>query len=170
MAFESLSLMCTRKRFSVTPYSLTSSFKDLFSVLPSFTLDLGVSIFVAGRRYSTPTTRVTIPTGRNEKKLRGSYPEEASVSLTIRFAGVPIRVIIPPILLANARGMSRRRGDVPADAAILTTIGSIRATVPVLLTNIPIAEVTNITRRKSLSSLFPARVMTLLPIIFASPV
>ena len=92
------------------------------------------------------------------------------MSLTIRFGGVPMRVIIPPMLLAKARGMSRRRGDEPAAAAILTTIGSIRATVPVLLTNIPIADVTIITRRKRRSSLFPARVITLLPIIFARPV
>ena len=81
-----------------------------------------------------------------------------------------MRVIMPPMLLAKARGMSRRRGDVPAAAAMLTTIGSMRATVPVLLTNMPIADVTIITRRKSLSSLLPARVMTLLPIIFARPV
>ena len=114
--------------------------------------------------------RVTRPTGRNEKKPRGSKPADARVSLTIRLGGVPIRVIIPPMLLAKARGMRRRRDDVPAAAVILTTIGSIRATVPVLLTNIPIAEVTIITRRKSLSSLFPARVITLLPIIFARPV
>ena len=74
------------------------------------------------------------------------------------------------MLLAKARGIRRRRGDEPAAAAILTTIGSIRATVPVLLTNIPIAEVTIITSRKRRSSLLPARVMTLLPIIFARPV
>ena len=81
-----------------------------------------------------------------------------------------MRVIIPPMLLAKARGMRRRRGDMPAVAAMLTTIGSIRATVPVLLTNMPIAEVTIMTRRKSLSSLFPASAITLLPIIFARPV
>ena len=117
-----------------------------------------------------PTARVTIPTGRKEKKLRDSYPEETRVSLTIRLAGVPIRVIIPPMLLAKARGIRRRRDDMPAVAAMLTTIGSMRATVPVLLTNIPIAEVTIITRRNSLSSLFPASAITLLPIIFARPV
>ena len=117
-----------------------------------------------------PTTRVTIPTGRKEKKLRDSYPAETRVSLTIRLAGVPIRVIIPPMLLAKARGIRRRRDDMPAVAAMLTTIGSMRATVPVLLTNIPIAEVTIITRRNSLSSLFPASDITLLPIIFARPV
>ena len=74
------------------------------------------------------------------------------------------------MLLAKASGISRRREDVPAAAAMLTTIGSMRATVPVLLTNMPIAEVTVITRRKRRSSLFPARVITLLPIIFARPV
>ena len=81
-----------------------------------------------------------------------------------------MRVIIPPILLAKARGIRRRREEVPAAAAILTTIGSIKATVPVLLTNIPMAEVTIITSRNRRSSLFPARVITLLPIIFARPV
>ena len=81
-----------------------------------------------------------------------------------------MRVIMPPMLLAKASGISRRRDEVPAAAAMLTTIGSMRATVPVLLTNIPIADVTIITSRKSLSSLFPARVITLLPIILARPV
>ena len=81
-----------------------------------------------------------------------------------------MRVIMPPMLLAKARGMSRRRGEVPAAAAMLTTIGSIRATVPVLLTNIPIADVTIITSRKRRISLLPARVITLLPIILARPV
>ena len=110
------------------------------------------------------------PTGRKEKKLRGSYPLVARVSLTIRFGGVPMRVIMPPMLLANASGISRRRDEVPAAAAMLTTIGSMRATVPVLLTNIPMAAVTIITSRKSLMGLFPASTMTLLPIILASPV
>ena len=62
-----------------------------------------------------------------------------------------MRVIIPPILLANARGMRSLLGEVPADAAILTTIGIITATVPVLLTTDPMVPVTIMTSRKSLS-------------------
>ena len=170
IAFDAPSFIWTRKRFAVTPYSFTSSFSDFPFLLPSFAFSLAVSIFVAGSRYRIPTTRVTIPTGRNEKNPSGANPAELKVSLTIRLGGVPIRVIIPPILLAKASGMRRRREEVPAAAAILTTIGSIRATVPVLLTNIPIADVTIITRRKRRSSLLPARVITLLPIIFARPV
>ena len=92
------------------------------------------------------------------------------VSWMMRFGGVPMRVIIPPMLLANASGMSRRREDVPAWAAILTTIGSMRATVPVLLTKAPMKAVTSITSRNSLVSLVPASFMTCPPIILASPV
>ena len=88
----------------------------------------------------------------------------------MRLGGVPMRVIMPPILLANARGISRRREDVPAYAAILTTIGSIRATVPVLLTKPPIRAVTSITIRKRRVSLVPASLITCPPIIFARPV
>ena len=84
--------------------------------------------------------------------------------------GVPISVIIPPILLANANGISKRRGLLPAFTAILTTIGSIKATVPVLLTKAPIAAVTNITNKNSLSSLVPANFRILLLIILAKPV
>ena len=87
-----------------------------------------------------------------------------------RFGGVPIRVIIPPILLANAKGISNRLGFIPALTARLTTIGSINATVPVLLTKAPIAEVTSITNKKSRNSLLPASFNILLLIIFANPV
>ena len=78
----------------------------------------------------------------------------------IRLGGVPIRVIIPPRLLAKARGMSNRRDDVPAWAAILTTIGNISATVPVLLTKPPISAVTSITSKKRRVSLVPASLIT----------
>ena len=128
------------------------------------------NILVSGSRTRIPTRRVIRPTGRNEKKPSAPNPFFASSSLTIRFGGVPMRVIIPPMLLAKASGMRRRRDDVPATAAILTTIGSIRATVPVLLTNIPMDAVTIITRRKRRSSLLPASTITLLPIILARPV
>ena len=92
------------------------------------------------------------------------------MSLTIRLGGVPISVIIPPILLANASGISRRRGDVPAAAAILTTIGIMTATVPVLLTTEPMVPVTIMTRRNSLNWLLPASIIILLLIILARPV
>ena len=79
-------------------------------------------------------------------------------------------VIIPLMLLANARGMSRRLGFILALMAILTTIGIMIATVPVLLTNAPMNDVTAITRMKRRVSLFPARRISLELIIFASPV
>lgn len=79
-------------------------------------------------------------------------------------------VIIPPMLLANARGMSSRLGEMFALTARLTTMGSINATVPVLLTNAPIAEVTRMTSRKSLASLFPANLSRRELIVLASPV
>ena len=170
-AFESSPTICTRKRFSAIPYSFTSSLRDFPDLESSFDLSFfAKQIFVKGRRTRIPTRRVMIPTGRNEKNPNASKPFLASSSLTTRFGGVPMRVIIPPMLLANASGMRRRRDDVPAAAAILTTIGSIKATVPVLLTNIPMADVTIMTRRKRRSSLFPASTITLLPIIFARPV
>ena len=88
----------------------------------------------------------------------------------IRFGGVPISVIIPPMLLAKARGISSRPGLVPALYARLTTIGSMRATVPVLLTKAPMNPVTSITSRKSLVSLLPASFRIFELIILASPV
>ncbi len=117
-----------------------------------------------------PTVSVTRPTGRNEKNESGSYPAFVRVSWIMRFGGVPISVIIPPMLLAKARGMRSLLGDVPAFAAMLTTIGSISATVPVLLTKAPIVPVTSITRRNSLVSLVPAKAIILLLIILARPV
>ena len=79
------------------------------------------------------------------------------MSLIIRFGGVPIRVIIPPMLLAKAMGIRRRDGFMPALVARLTTIGSSNATVPVLLTKAPMVHVTNMTKISNLSSLFPAK-------------
>ena len=87
-----------------------------------------------------------------------------------RLGGVPIRVSIPPRLLAKASGMSSSLELLCVAAARLTTMGSIRATVPVLLTKAPMTAVTSITIRKSVSLLFPASFIILLLIIFASPV
>ena len=88
-----------------------------------------------------------------------------------RLGGVPIRVIMPPILLAKASGMSSRLAFMwGLDAAKLTTIGSIRATVPVLLTKAPMAEVTAMMRINRRSSLFPANPRMRLLTILASPV
>ena len=81
-----------------------------------------------------------------------------------------MRVIIPLMLLANAKGMSRRLGFILALMAMLTTMGIMIATVPVLLTNAPMNDVTTITRMKRRVSLFPARRISLELIIFARPV
>ena len=110
------------------------------------------------------------PTGRKVKKPRPSYPPFISASFMTRLGGVPMRVIIPLMLLAKARGMSRRLGFILTLIAILTTIGIIMATVPVLLTKAPIMAVTTITSTKSLVSLLPASFMSLELIIFARPV
>ncbi|MOA07464.1 hypothetical protein D3C78_1271590 [compost metagenome] len=86
------------------------------------------------------------------------------------FGGVPIRVSVPPKLLAKASGISRRPGLISALAARLTTIGSITATVPVLLTNAPINEVASITVISSLVSFVPASFSMRLLAIRARPV
>ena len=178
IAFEG-PLMCTRKRFSASPYSLTSSLRDFPEVFLSLSLVFGVrKIFVRGISTRIPTARVTRPTGRKVKKDMSCTDSDTRpldfallrVSWMMRLGGVPIRVIIPPMLLAKANGMSRRLDEVPAYAAILTTIGSISATVPVLLTKPPIKAVTSITIRKSRVWLVPASFMTCPPIIFARPV
>ena len=117
-----------------------------------------------------PTETQMSPTGRNEKKESAPNPACSNVSEMIKLGGVPISVIIPPILLAKAKGISRRLGLMPALMAMLTTIGSIKATVPVLLTNAPMADVASITNKKSRNSLFPASFNILLLIILASPV
>ena len=111
-----------------------------------------------------------MPTGVNEKNDRPSNPASSSVDAATRFGGVPISVIIPPILLAKAIGISIREEFMLDVAAILTTIGSISATVPVLLTKAPMKDVTSITSTNSFHSLPPAAVI-IRPLIFlASPV
>ena len=125
---------------------------------------------LTGIRYNIPTVRAISPTGVKEKKVREEKPCLISSSLMIRFGGVPIRVIIPPKLLAKASGINSRDELIFALMAILTTIGSIRATVPVLLTKAPMKEVAKMTKTKSFSSLFPASLSSLLLIIFANPV
>ena len=63
-------------------------------------------------------------------------------SRILKFAGTSeLKLFIPPILLAKARGISKRLTLILALMAILTTIGSINATVPVLLTKAPMAAV-----------------------------
>ena len=83
---------------------------------------------------------------------------------------MPISVIIPPILLAKAKGINSLPELTPAFAAMLTTIGSISATVPVLLTKAPMAEVPSMTSKKRRVSLFPASLSNLELIILANPV
>ncbi len=87
-----------------------------------------------------------------------------------RLGGVPISVIIPPMLLAKAKGISSLEADAPLTAVILTTMGSIRATVPVLLTNAPIRAVPPITSRKSLEGELPASLSNRALSILARPV
>ncbi len=81
-----------------------------------------------------------------------------------------MRVSIPPIELAKARGMSRRAALVPVAAHMLTTMGIISATVPVLLTNAPMAAVAPMTRKYMRTGLSPARRIMRPPIICARPV
>ena len=162
-------LIWTRKRLSESPYSLTSSLRDLpdFFLSPAFSFGVR-NILVSGIRTRIPTARVIRPTGRKVKN-EISFTEASTrpfilavlrVSWMIRLGGVPISVIMPPMLPAKARGIRSLREDVPECEAILTTIGSIRAIVPVLLTKLPIRAVTSITRRKSLVWLVPASLIT----------
>ena len=159
-----------RNRLLEMPYSLANcckvfpTFSDFFLSLPER------NILLSGVNTSIPVARHTNPTGRNEKNERGSYPADTRVSSITRLGGVPISVIIPPMLLANASGISSRLEEILAFAARLTTIGSINATVPVLLTNAPMAAVTMITSNSSRFSLVPASFNKCELIIFASPV
>ena len=84
--------------------------------------------------------------------------------------GVPMSVVMPPMLLAKASGISSRLWFMPDPAAMLTTIGIISATVPVLLTKAPIEAVTMMTSRKRRVSLLPARFRMRELIILARPV
>ena len=137
-----------------------------------FTVELSLerNHLLNGIKSKVPIERHTMPAGRKEKNESRSNPALARVSSITRLGGVPIRVIIPPMLLANANGMRNRDVLIPALLAMLTTIGSIRATVPVLLTNAPITEVTPITSKNNFNSLFPASLSNRAPVIFASPV
>ena len=164
-------ITCKRNRLLESPYSLTNCFNDFPERLLSFFCPfLDRNHLLSGINTNVPTITQTMPTGRKEKKESGSSPAEVNVFCITRFGGVPINVIMPPILLANANGISKRLGFIPALIARLTTIGSINATVPVLLTNAPIAEVTNITNRNRRISLVPASLRIRELIIFANPV
>ena len=123
-----------------------------------------------GSSTMMPTTMQTMPTGRKLKKRSGSKPFSVSASWMTRLGGVPIRVSMPPILLANANGISRRLALILAFCAKLTTMGIIRATVPVLLTKAPMTAVTTISSRNSPNSLSPANVISLPDAFLASPV
>ena len=160
-----------RKRLLERLYSLTSSSRLLPE--PPAVRDFCFLLrnhLLSGSSTRMPTSTQIMPTGRKEKNERGAKPASESVSLIIRLGGVPMSVIMPPMLLAKARGISRRLELAFALAAMLTTIGSIRATVPVLLTKAPMQAVVSTTSRKSLSSLLPASLRILLLIIFARPV
>ncbi|MPN62870.1 hypothetical protein SDC9_210623 [bioreactor metagenome] len=91
-----------------------------------------------------------MPTGNVVKKENPRYPASTSVLCTIRIGGVPISVIIPPILLAKAIGINKRRALMLEEAAILTTMGISNATVPVLLNTDPISAVTDMTSKNNL--------------------
>ena len=163
---------CTLCRLFEIPYSLTRVFSD-FALLALLLLSepgLDRYFLLKGSSIIVPTNAHMRPTGRKVKKPSPSYPPFMSSSFITRLGGVPMSVIIPLMLLANAKGMSRRLGFIFALMAMLTTIGIIMATVPVLLTNAPMNDVTTITRMKRRVSLFPARRMSLELIIFASPV
>lgn len=123
-----------------------------------------------GIRSRVPMIKQMLPAGRNEKNESLSNPALVSVSSTTRLGGVPINVIMPPMLLAKAIGIKKRDVPIPELLAILATIGNIKATVPVLLTKAPIIDVTPTTSKKSFISLLPDRDRRRAPIIFASPV
>ena len=164
-------ITCKRNRLLESPYSFTNCFSDLPErLLSSFWPFFERNHLLSGINTSVPTITQTMPTGRKEKKESGSSPAEVNVFCITRFGGVPIKVIIPPILLAKANGINSLLGFIPALIARLTTIGSISATVPVLLTNAPMAEVTNITNRNNRISLVPASLRIRELIIFANPV
>ena len=112
----------------------------------------------------------TIPTGRKLKNFNGSNPFSVKASCITRLGGVPIRVSIPPMLLAKASGISSRLARIFAFCAKLTTIGIINATVPVLLTKAPITAVTTISSKNNPNSLSPANVISLPEAFFARPV
>ena len=154
------------------PYSFIRVFND-FALLALWLLNepaFDKYFLLNGNSINVPVNAHMRPTGRNVKNPSPSCPLLISSSFITRLGGVPMSVIIPLMLLANAKGMSRRLGFILALMAMLTTIGIIMATVPVLLTNAPMNDVTTITRMKRRVSLFPARRMSFELIIFARPV
>ena len=48
------------------------------------------------------------------------------------FGGVPIMVIMPPKMLANARGMRIKLGERPCSLAVFKATGSNKASAPTL--------------------------------------
>ena len=79
-------------------------------------------------------------------------------------------VRMPPIELANAKGIINLAGLVPADFAMARMMGNSSATVPVLLTKAATTAVTSITRKKSFTSFVPASLSRRPLMILARPV
>ena len=150
-------------------YSSTSFSKDFSRLFPSFA-PVFTSHLLSGSITAMPTARQRMPTGKNEKKDRPLYPASRRVSSITRLGGVPMSVSIPPMLLANAKGMSSLEGLFLLSMDMDTMMGIISATVPVLLTNAPMRAVTVTTSRNVAVSLLPARCMILWLAALASPV
>ncbi len=161
----------SRYKSVLSPYSSTNSERLLFLLPLSPVAPLFVkNHLLRGISSKVPATTHIAPPGKKVKNDRGSLPASSHSSAMTRLGGVPIRVIMPPMLEAKARGMSKRDAGVLLPDAMLTTIGSMSATVPVLLTNAPIKAVAPITNKNSLSGLSPPSVSNFAPMILARPV
>ena len=115
-----------------------------------------VSIFEEFHKKNNPTISNIIPIGNTVKKPSSGYPYSTNVVLTISTGGVPISVIIPPMLAAKAIGIKKRRALRLASRVMLNTMGSRRVAVPAFDIKEPNTAASIIVSIKSLSSLSPA--------------
>ena len=80
----------------------------------------------------TPSAATARPTGVKSNIAKVPAPVVSRKPETIRFGGVPIRVVMPPRIEPNASGISTRPGGNPCFAATWMATGMSKASVPTL--------------------------------------
>ncbi len=102
--------------------------------MPGFLCDLaGISRQPTSTINSRPAIATKPPTGEKSNKPNAGSPVSSARRLAMMmFGGVPIIVIMPPRILANAIGNSRMVGERWRSAAVFSATGSMSASAPTL--------------------------------------
>ncbi len=84
---------------------------------------------------TTPRPRIASPMGVKSKSSNGSRPRSDSTWAARMLGGVPTRVVVPPRMAPNARGMNSRPGASPARGPMVATAGISTAVAAMLFMN-----------------------------------